>query len=404
MEMQSASEGRTIGNVGVLDIRNATAASVGSIASVGNIGLLLYSRETAPLVAGLKMRNLGGSIEVPAGARLLNGVVTVSRDFLKTGGSPLDLVINGQLVVEPDVTAEDIAAGLGSLYLSGQIICPEGVLGALQAKAQTLNGKTISYPAGSQLVLGSLVLDESRLNALGDGSALTVTGDLSVPKVLPAGLIERKLRQLQVMGQIRCPEENAAAIQARLRGAPHVQIIPAGAHLVEGPLVLDRFVLEALPSPRLYCTERVEVAPDVDAGLLDARLESLTAAEMVICPVALGSVLGRKTDVLKTRVVLYEGELWVVDGEETLGAARFEFLEGKLTLVVTGELTVEATLDPKLLAARLAKVHNLGEIHCTPVQMAAFQARLGIAEGEMVDANRERAEEHDLGNVGYLVL
>jgi hypothetical protein len=46
-----------------------------------------------------------------------------------------------------------------------------------------------------------------------------------------------------------------------------------------------------------------------------------------------------------------------------------------------------------VLAAQLAKVHNFGEIRCTPEQMAAIQARLGLNEGELVDSTQPKEEE-----------
>ena len=66
-------------------------------------------------------------------------------------------------------------------------------------------------------------------------------------------------------------------------------------------------------------------------------------------------------------------------------------------------LTIGADIDPRVLADRLSKVHNLGEIRCTPDQMGAVQARLGINEGELVDSTQ--AEAADAGsNIGYLTL
>ena len=253
--------------------------------------------------------------------------------------------------------------------------------------------------------MGKLVLDEGQLRALDDGSTLTVVGNLAVPRVLPNDLLAQKIRQIQVSGHIRCPEENAQALPARLTNkAVRMKIIPSGFTVVEEPLTLDHLVLQSLPAKKLYCVERVVVAGDVDAQLLDGSLDALICEGVVLCPAALGSVIARKVDVLKSRIVPYEGELWLVEGEAELRGTRFDYLDGKLTLVVTGELEIDASLDPKLLAARLAKVHNLGEISGTPDQLAAIQARLGISEGELIDASRSETEENGIGNVGHLAL
>ncbi len=116
----------------------------------------------------------------------------------------------------------------------------------------------------------------------------------------------------------------------------------------------------------------------------------------------------KKIDPLKTRAVFYEGQLWEVDGEETLGTSFFEALDGKVTLVVNGLLTLAPDVDARLLAQKLAKVHNRGAIHCRPEQMGVLQLRLGIKEGAIVDSSappeNSEPEEFSIGNANYLPL
>ena len=74
-------------------------------------------------------------------------------------------------------------------------------------------------------------------------------------------------------------------------------------------------------------------------------------------------------------------------------------------MVVQGELMIAENVEPALLAQRFAKVHNWGEIHCTPAQMSALQARLGVNKGEFVtDAGVADDDENVIGNAAYLVL
>ena len=127
--------------------------------------------------------------------------------------------------------------------------------------------------------------------------------------------------------------------------------------------------------------------------------------DLLIAPAALRAVLAKQCNLLETAAVLYEGELWLIENESTLHADRFDYLEGKATLVVRGELTVANDVEPKLLAQHFAKVHNWGEIHCTPAQMSALQARLGTNKGEFI--TEEAVEDEDdnvIGNAAYLVL
>jgi hypothetical protein len=315
------------------------------------------------------------------------------------------MVFAGQLMVQSDVSAEDVQKGLGEVSVAGQIYCPEHLAGILQSKMRPLMGQFIIYPSGAQLVMGKLDLDENTLRSLTDGSTLAVVGALRILHALPNDLLEQKIGRLQVMGSIRCPEENVQVIQARLVNKDaRITSIPAGFELVEKPLTLDSYMLESLQTRKLYCTGNVRIDPEVDPSLLDSHLETLICKGLVLCPVGLQGVLARKVELLKTKVIFYEGELWLVDGETRLSQSRFDYLEGKAVLVVTGELSLDPALDPKVLASRLSAVHNSGQIRGTLEQIAAIQARLGLSEGELIDTGAETEPEEQIGNIGHLVL
>jgi hypothetical protein len=253
--------------------------------------------------------------------------------------------------------------------------------------------------------MGRLNLDENTLRGLDDASTLVVMGRLGLPEVLPNDLVEQKIERIQVMGRIMCHEENVQAILARVvNQMSRTTIIPAGFEFVDRPLTLGNILLESLPGRKLYCTDRVQIEPDVDASLLDENVGALISEDIIICPVGLRHVIAQKCNLLESKVIFYEGELWMVDDETDLRASRFDYLEGRATLVVYGELTIDAEIDPRTLAERLAKVHNMGEIRCTPEQMGAIQARLGTSDGELVDAAQAETAGDGMGNVGHLAL
>ena len=114
----------------------------------------------------------------------------------------------------------------------------------------------------------------------------------------------------------------------------------------------------------------------------------------------------KKCNLLETKAVFYEGELWHIEDKSELLSSRFDYLAGKATLVVRDELHISPAIEPKLLAERLEKIHLFAEVYCTPEQMGAIQARLGINEGELIDPTRveREVEEEGMGNIGHLAL
>lgn len=403
-------EGKAIGNVGILDLRTATEAAVAGIRRIGNVGTVLVSPETAHLAARINMGNIGGTIEAPADARLLSGQVLINRDYFRGQPAPLHLLVAGQLIVEPEVQAEDIEKGLDALQVMGQVLCPEQLAGTIQAKLRTLQGQLHTYDGALRLVLGDLILDEHSLPGLEDGAQLAVIGKVQVFKVVDNELLARKIEKIHLVGSLLCHEENSQVLCSRLEektSTAKKTIIPTGFALVDHPLVIDADTLGTLPGKKLYCTKRVQISREVQAASLERALEGMIGKNMVLYPRPLGEVLQPRLEISAENGVAYEGTLWLVEDSEELVASRFEYLEGQATLVVLGDLRIDPEIDAKVLAERLAKVHNKGRILCTKAQMGAIQARLGLNKGDLRDLTQDRKTEQieeGIGNAGQLKL
>ena len=121
-----------------------------------------------------------------------------------------------------------------------------------------------------------------------------------------------------------------------------------------------------------------------------------------------------RCNLLQARAVFYEGELWHIE-EESEGKdelpSRFEWLDGKATLLCAETCGSQPTSIPGSSPTACTR-SNLGRIVCTPEQMGALQARLGLDEGQLrARAAGDRAkgpeakgERDGIQNVGYLRL
>ncbi len=402
--------GKFIHNVNILDLRNATAESVAEISGIGNANIVLYTAQTAGLLAGLKFGNLNSTVEIPTGDNVKFTVspTTIQADFFNSMEEAVFYIVVGPLTIDPDVTAAQIEKGFNGMILVGPTTCPEHLSGIIQMKTRLKLGPTRTYPVLHTIRKDSLEIDLDVLNALEDQTEMTVVGSLSMPDVLPNDLLERKIKRIFVLDEIVCRGENAGFMKTHLvNGSGSLEIVPQGFERVVKPLVLDALVLQSLKTKKLYCKERVQIDPEVTAAQLDEGLEAIQSQEMILCPKALQSVLAQKCDLLKNQVVFYEGTLWLVDNSRVLHASYLDAQQGKMTLVVTGELSIEADLDEKVLAERLAKVHNLGLIRCTPKQMGVIQARLGLQDGTLQDSTQavhDEGDDNQIGNANYLAL
>jgi hypothetical protein len=239
-------EGKMIGNVNVLDLRKATEASLAGIGKIGNVNVMICSPATSGLVTRLSVGNVNATVTAPDD-------VMVKTNYFSNLKEKILPVCIGQTIFEQDVTAEDIQNGLYGFVAIGQVICPERLLGAVQAKADKLIGQTRTYPALDKVLFTSLVIDESTLEAMSEGTELAVIGSVTLPDVLPNDLLERKLAKLFVFGDTQCHAENARAIKTRLMaGSGSVKTIPEGYEWVADALHLDSGLLEMWVGKKVY--------------------------------------------------------------------------------------------------------------------------------------------------------
>jgi hypothetical protein len=395
-----------------LDLRKATAESVSNIRGVGNVNVVLYTPETAGLLTRLNIGNMNASAEIPSDQKVdvVTGQTTYKKEHFEHLEGPLFPVVMGQVIIDPGVTPEMVLKGFSGIVVLGQLVAPEPLAGALQSRVRSVSGEFKTYPVLKQTFTGGVEMTERWLLGLEDGAEVGILGSLAVPKIIPNDLIEQKITRLFVLGKIACHEENAGVIQDRLmQGSGPLKVIPAGFEVVEKPLTLDAMLLEALPVRKLLCKEIVLIGADVTPALLDEHLDALHSEELILCPSGLRSVLLKKCDPLKDQLVFFDGLLCLIKDQETLRASFFDNMEGPVTLVVVGDLTIDAVVDPAVLAARLVKVHNQGVIHCTPQQMGVVRSRLGLQDGVLLDSTlpEEPEKEPDgdfIGNANYLAL
>jgi hypothetical protein len=383
--------GKVIGNVGHLDLRNASEESIAQIRRIGNVGAVLYSPETAHLLPRLNIGNVGGTLCVPQDAKIVTGEAKFDHSYPGALKEPISLVIVGQL------------------FVVGQVVCPQSLMGAINGKMAEMTGQMLTYGENAHFHMGQLTIDKDYLQGLEDGAEVHVLGKVNMPQILDEALLKTKLAKLQVLGKIQCREENMATLRAALVAStqqPKISFVPAGFEAIDRRLDLNNTTLPALPSRQLYCTELVVVDGEVEAKALDAALDALVITRLLIAPTALKEVLVKKCNMLETKAVFYEGELWHIEDKSELLSSRFDYLAGKATLVVRDELHISPAIEPKLLAERLEKIHLFAEVYCTPEQMGAIQARLGINEGELIDPARveREVEEEGMGNIGHLAL
>ena len=403
-----------------LDMRETTEQTASRIKRV-NAGNVLVSTETRPLLTMFSI-NMVSVFEVPSEVRLktVNSQEIMGRDAFSSEGAPLFILNPGSIILEPDVTVEDVESSWFGIINSGNIFYPKHVAGAIMDKLMANRGNHSSYRSSARLVVGNILLDEVYLASMADDTDMVITGDFRMTQAVPDKLIDQKIKTLNVRGEIFCCEGNISMLGSRFdsrTGTPKTWRIPEGFEIVEHELSLTTRTIRTWRGRSIFATENVYIHEEVDQDTLDRALDGLMCTGTVLCPDNLSEVLSAKCDTLKTRVVFYDGALWFVNTNDTLQKSRFDFLEGTATLYNTVVLSIAEDVEAQVLYDHLAGIYNWGIITCNPVQMGALEARMVENEGvvnvttleEVGDGETEAQEEESKDdtlhiNAGYYKL
>lgn len=384
-------------NCGSLDMRETTEQTASRIKQV-NTGYVLVSAETRPLMTTFSI-NMGSVIEVPVQVKLkiVHSREVMGRDAFSGEGAALFILNSGSIILEPDVTAEDLESSWFGILNSGSIYYPEHVAGPIMDKLMDNPGDHTAYRSSARLVVGDILLDEVYLTSMANDTDMVITGDLQVVQAVSDGLIDQKIKTLHVQGKVFCCEANISTLRSKFdprAGMPKTWVIPEGFEIVEHELSLNSRNIRTWKDRSIFATENITIHEEVDQHTLDGALGGLICTGTVLCPDGVSEVLSKKCDTLKTRVVFYDGALWDVKSTVTLQKSRFDFLEGTASLCNTGVVTIAGDVDAQVLYDHLAGVYNWGVISCNPDQKGAVEARMVVNEGVVDDT---AAEEVDNG-------
>ncbi len=140
---------KTIGNVGTLNLTEATEESISAIQHINNVGLLLYSTETASLVPKLSIGNLGYSLKIPKDAQVINGLFTVDNELLTYAKPDQTIIVNGLLTFSNDLRLETILETELTFIVNGIIYAPTAFKGSVN---RLIKKSTLAYHWITQVV------------------------------------------------------------------------------------------------------------------------------------------------------------------------------------------------------------------------------------------------------------
>lgn len=393
--------GKVLGNVGVLDLTNASEESISGIDSIDNVGLLLYSEDTAKLIQRLNTQNLGLSLKVPKDCGLVQGQIEMDSQYLKGIKEPLSLCIMGQLVIKPDVMEEDLERAIKEITVSGQIICPERLTGIIQSKCGKSMGKVLRYSSNYSIKMGNLNMNNQFLSSIDKPISIAIMGVVSLMDDMDMDLLDEKIEGIDVMGKVLIREEylNLFNKKAHSMDQCTIQIIPKGYVYFTEDLYLDPINIKKLNNIRIYSEGLISFDPNITKELLEGHIEKIESKDAIVCTRALKeAVLGLCGDV-STRICDYTGRVLIIDGERKLTQSELKYTPGPITYIVKGDFLIDDNVLPETFMEKVEYIDNFGDITCDTEHYGLIQSKLRISEGDITDRGG-----FDKANIGVLKL
>lgn len=402
--------GQRIGNVGLLNLLNATEESIKTIERIENVGAVIYRAGNANLLSALNIGNMGTSLELPENYHYYSGELTVDAAYLQSLGGELKLLVNGIVIFKDDVETKDLENQLLTLIVNGEIYTPSHLNGLVSRLFPAGNRTIKSYTGGPpRFENGHFTLSNSFLNAAESPMHLVVDGVFSLSKELDMDLFNEKISNLDVNGVLRIHEEQESYLYKKMASAPNgvVQVIPAGYEVLEKALRLNSRSVRSFKGKKLFTKKPLIFEKDVTREAFDAAIEKVNSKSYIICSEELEDLVYEKLDRLETEVLSYEHQYVLVEDEQNWSNAQFASLPQPVNLIVEGLLILADDVTEETLNSKVAAVDNFGGIESSgDEQKGALQNKLRINEGQLKGPSDDSVgkEYTGLQNVGELAL
>ena len=394
-------------DIGCVDLTKATDEILASIESIRDAGMVLVGASKQALLQQAVIRDVGNMHSVPEGVSFfcVNGAHQMTADT--SDAAPVYLCVNGKLVIQPDISTEQLRRQLAGGIVNGKLVCTEAQLATLMSLGLRVNGSTDAYPETCHYRAGNapLTCNEATL-AQKDlylaGRTIVEAGSLAI--------LRQAGRKLFGRSGIVVLEAEREDVRAVWYGTGEVLAIPEGFHFINKSLNMDAANSYQLRGKR-FVNGSLTLQASVEPRHLEA-LEAIHVTQQLTVPIGLLDALLPKL-VNEPDILPYEGRLVINDIELTLTQAMLTQSDQALTIINKAEMIVEKTVSPALLREKVALLINRAFLKLTPEQHAALFDRLqnhAHIDTSDAEAEGETAEEsvpedvRIIRDTGYLVL
>ncbi|MCM3766282.1 hypothetical protein [Neobacillus niacini] len=396
-----------IGNVGLLNLLDATEESIKGIERIENVGMVLYRKGNAHLLTGLNIGNIGSTCELPEGYSILNGILKLDQAYLNSISKSIHLLVNGEVIVDKNIQPDDLKIGLLHLMVNGKVYCPDHLSGILSAIISKGAFELESYQeTPPRLESGKFTLTNSFLRAIDEQAYLVISGVLSFSKDLNMEKFDEKISRLEVNGKISLYEEQEAFLYkkaASLAGCK-IEVIPAGYEVLNRTLRLNNRSIRRFKQKNLYTKKPILFDADVQRDIITETIAKVHSTSIIVCHEQIEDLMYELTSSLDTEILSYEHSFIMIEGEEVWSNEQFLALDEPANFIVNGKLVLDKDVSEEVLRNKVTEIDNLGEITVRDKRLKGVLQNIVRVNTGIVEEEKVKEQGAALHNVGKLSL
>lgn len=397
-----------IGNVGLLNLVNATEESIKGVERIENVGLVLYGKENAHLLTKLNIGNIGSSLEIPTGYRLFNGVFHLDQNYLSSIVEPVFLLVNGIVIIDKNIQADQVQTGQLNLVVNGKVYSPthlSGIAGKILSKG---SGEVETYHgAPPRFENGKFTLTNSFLQSIEESLYLVVNGLLTFAEDLDLNQFNENISKLEVNGKISLYENQESSLYKKTASLTtcKVEVIPSGFEVLGKPLRLNARSIRRFQQKKWYTNKPVIIESDVSREMLTKAIEKIHSTSVIICHEEIEDLVYERLSLMETEVLSYENTFILLEGEEVWSNDQFQALDQPATFIVNGQLVLDRDVSEEVLRSKVSKLDILGEVVVREAKLKGVLQNIIRLNTGTIEVEKGREETGaTLQNVGELSL
>lgn len=390
-----------IHNIGVLDIRKASAESLKKCESIVNVGFLIGTDSSLENVQPCELADIGLTLRVPDDVPLVmrDQSFTIDDAYLNSLTEKTMILINGNCLIQ----TENLSVFEDKIYdilVNGNTFCPASLKGKLSTLGR-FNGRMIAFENGSTFIDQTLMLTESlmfrlpkrssvqKLRAF-DSKLLASSESFDTIEILDSCWMEKDLFQnwkdklhldftteLQVLnGPIRYHASDETMKARDLAGIHEASLA------VDGTLTI------------------LGEEPDLNLKLGSICCQTLRAREQTIEQIKPLLAAGVKIERLESNKTKNHGKM-------ILTAAQLASLDAPMHIKNYGGLVFDVSVTPDMVKKAIAQIENYGVIKSHENLLTILAEKTLRNFGKIKPIELEdgvKQESYTYQNIGYLVL